>query len=240
MKIKTVSGKTWAVNHQLFIELCCSDEKFLQRLSELRAIIQQPRISKIYTALAILGGNPTNTDWSKLENLIRTSLNYRKQFNEDYSIEVRRSFLELIDQMMTDSSLGPEWKYPLIDLVFSGLMIPPIANMTLTTRVNNISLVLNGNTTYQDVKVLWNSISKYLIKISVNTKKRHFRPKFSNHVELLAKSIKIKKKSSKITSLELVGRISPNPNDQEELPTIQNDIRAANNLRQIQHRFKKL
>jgi hypothetical protein len=149
---------------------------------------------------------------------------------------------ELIDLILIDAELGQEWKFTLIDFLLTGFIVPPMDNLVIKPNVKTktVSLDINSNTTLEDIKSLWPTIQKAIASVSGGkSKKRYLRKNFNEQLILLSKAWAIQAEYPETRGADIKSRMTPELSDRgESTPTVEEEKRAAANLRQIRSRFK--
>ncbi len=241
MKNDYINGKNFLKNQRLFQELCgIAPKKFLLPLMKIRESSGLPKIKDINTAYDVLGDNPTENEFDKLLIIISECKTNRKSFFSIFNENPeKRHINRSINKILTDNNLGTEWKNPLIDLMISGFLMPPIYNLDIQPNrmQGKLILELNSRTSLKDIEDAWNSIENEQINVFGKVPKRNLSNKSVDNLINYVKMKKIKKRNPKLNTTDIVGRL--NPNSGNESPSDTEDRKDANNLRQIKSRFNK-
>lgn len=238
MSIRGVSGLTFTKNQQIFQELCIlHPERFLYRLMEIRKILGLPKINDIKIAVQVIGDNPTQKEWNKFEEVMANCEANRQRFLGSLNEKARSDFFELIEHILTDNKLGKEWTYSLIDVAINGFFVPPVYNLRIETdsRKKTFRLVLNPDTSLEDVKIAWGFIQTEKERILGKMAKRNVSKKSAKNLIDFVKAKNIQKRHPELKGTGLIAELFPIPDD-EELSG-DSDRKAANNLRQIKSRL---
>lgn len=240
MKNGSISGKTWLKNQRLFQELCVlQPKKFLLPLMKIRKILRLPKIKDIGLAMQLVGDNPTQKDWDKLFEVLKQCGVNRANLFKLFNKEDRGYFYKLIDQILIDNKLGTEWTYPLIDLVISGIFMPPIYNLVIQSNKEHRALCikLNPSTSIEDIKDAWGLIQSQKKIVFKGISRRNLTDKSVDHLVTKVKMDKIKKRYPKLKGTGILGELYPEmdnkPLDGEA------DRKLTNNLRQIKSRLSR-
>jgi hypothetical protein len=242
-KQKFVCAKNWIRNYQIFMELSVTNKNFIPKLNGLRKIFGLSKLKEFTQTTVVLGSNPSDKDWADFAHLHKQIVACRKQFLSERGDDVQKLLFEMIDIILEEIKFGQEWKLPLIDVLLTGYITPPLHNLVIKIdeKTKKVNLEINQNTTLKDIGELWGTIQEKIVAIDgIKLKKRYLKHGFNKHLKLLSKEEAIRSEDKKIKGLTLIGRITPNSSKNEGLPTVEQDKKALARLRQIKHRLKRV
>lgn len=237
---KSIDGRNWTKNLRRFSELLLNKD-FIFPLMELRHTLGLPKIKRIFTIADVLGDKPDKKEWENLIKLISVLATWREGFFEILSRENKNNLSEGVKRIIGNNKLSSEWKYPLVNFIIDGFFVPPIHNLEIESDASNgsLKLAVSSNTTLEDIKNAWDFIEKQKKKIFLRpSSKRNLSSKWADNFILAVRANQLLEKDSDLTSVDIVGRLSPNSDDDEQ--TLSDvDKKEANRLRQIKSRLKR-
>jgi len=244
MKNNNINGRTFTKNQRLFNELFIThNERFFLPLMEIRRLFGLPKIKEIGIAVQVLGDKPKKKDWDRFLDLIIQCKTNRSKFFAIFDEVERNDFYNRIDRILINNKLGIEWRYSLVDVVISGLFIPPIYNLAIQSDIKNktLNLKLNASTSLQDIKDAWGAVEKEKIRVFGKINRRNITKKSLENLITLAKAKQIQEHHPEIKGTDLIGRINPILDEEldDDTSDVDTDKKAAGNLRQIKSRFSR-
>jgi hypothetical protein len=95
----------------------------------------------------------------------------------------QRKLISFIDRFISETEFGDEWIGSLFTYVTTGIICPPYQNFHLKRKGNRIELILNPDTTIDDIKNEWPKISQAISQVWPNFKKTNLTKKFNNQLQ---------------------------------------------------------
>lgn len=150
-----------------------------------------------------------------------------------------------INYFISKHNLGDEWFFTIVDYLISRWLHVPEPNISVKEAGRRVELILNPDTSLDDIKAIWPIIQKKQMKLWPNCKKNNFSKKMFKNLSIAMQDLieKAKNKGSeldaasgrkyKIKDLDLVSKIWENEKDNSE----EADRKKVPNLRQIRKRF---
>lgn len=102
------------------------------------------------------------------------------------------NFYDDVDSFLKKHNLGKEWHNTIVDYIVSLWIHPPQQNMNIEECDNRVVLTLNPDTSLDDIKAVWSTISERQKALCPNYKKINFSKKMFNNLFLVVNDIEQK------------------------------------------------
>lgn len=101
-------------------------------------------------------------------------------------------FYDDVDSFLKKHNLGKEWHNTIVDYIVSLWIYPPQQNMNIEECDNRVVLTLNPDTSLDDIKAVWPTISEKQKALWPNYKKINFSKKMFNNLFIVSNDIEQK------------------------------------------------
>ena len=170
----------------------------------------------------------------------------RVKFIESLSESKASDFYNDIQGFLKKHDLGEEWLLTMMDYIISGWVRPPMENLSIEEKGKRVVLVLNPDTSLEDLKDIWPKIKEEQMRLWPNYKKTNYSKKMFGNLfrtlhdrdkKAMERGIRLdlaENKEYKMRDKDLVGELWEADEDISE----ETDRRRTANLRQMRKRFR--
>lgn len=233
-------GKNFLKNGYVFMKRFFRDESFY---SELRVLFDKWPSSAQQT-------NPLGIAWDqelpKIKENDEKAYKQRIEFLDKLEEASALSFFDDVEEFLKRCDLGKEWILTITDYLISGWIHPPMENLNLTEDDKRLVLVLNPDTSLEDLKDIWPRIKEEQKRLWPNYKKTNYSKKMFGNLfralqdrdkRAMGRGIRLdlaENKEYKVRDKDLVGELW----EADEDTSLETDRKRMVNLRQIRKRFR--